>query len=118
MRTPRWTTCSASSAGSAEGASIQHQPENLRERTMDKTRLDADVTDCCYPFGAPNFARVGISQWSRPPRRVTAAGIAAVADLLGRPARIEDGHGFENVIVAGAVHPAKGWPAWVECRCR
>jgi hypothetical protein len=84
---------------------------------MDKARLDGDVTDCCYPFGSPNPRRVGFARF-RSASHVSAAGIAAVADLLGRPARIEDEQGYEVAIVAGAVHPGEGWPAWVECRCR
>jgi hypothetical protein len=85
---------------------------------MDKVQLDTQITACFYPFGTPNPERLGFFTFSRLPRQVSVADIAAVADLLGRPVRFEDEHGYEHALVAGAVHPGKGWLAWVEYRCR
>jgi hypothetical protein len=89
---------------------------------MDKVELDSALSRCYYPFGVPNPERLqrffpGLGLYFLP-RQVTAEGIAAVADALGRPVRSEDEQGYEHAIVAGAVHPTRGWPAWIECRCR
>jgi hypothetical protein len=87
---------------------------------MDKAELDSEIAGCFYPFGAPSFQWLGPGRCPAvpPSRQVSAGGIAAVAERLGRRVRFEDERGFQDAIVAGAVHPAKGWLAWVRCRCR
>lgn len=41
-----------------------------------------------------------------------------VAELLGRSLRQLDETGYEREITAGCIHPTKGWPAWVESKCK
>src|SRR4051794_38170431 len=89
---------------------------------MDQAALLDDLVRGFYPFGMPNWGRMqGLPAGRfpvRPPSDAAVEGIAAAARTLGRPAHFEDADGFEHSLAAGVVQPSRGWPAWVECRCR
>ena len=74
-----------------------------------------------YPGGVPNFHRLGflpIGVAGSRPMEGGAEAIEAVCERLDRPARFIDSDGYEREITAGAVHPERGWIAWVEYRCK
>ncbi len=74
-----------------------------------------------YPDGVPNPYEFGFIPIGVAGARSMDHGeesIRAVCECLDRPVRFIDAKGYERGITAGAVHPEKGWIAWVEYRCK
>jgi hypothetical protein len=59
-----------------------------------------------------------ISGWAYAECHGPVPGVVTAARALNRPIRNTDGEGYQIVLVAGAIHPSRGWIARVQCRCK